>query len=305
MPAACKASRRNFDRKSSVHLAGEDSAPTLRAATGELSRGVSNSGQSRCVLLPLEASRFSGCVVGYLEPTIVEIAGQRGPAGSGVADGASEIALAGDFRELLVHPSRQLVDLRPYRSPAYSAPDVRRPSRRTGRRSAALSKQELRLIDLPAAKVLAHGDERNQTIVPQAANSDRLLVGRASAISGFRSLQLTNFNRRTATPGPTAAAFALGVTSACWGAFAAIVRCREGQGHKRHKPAPDHQMRCALHAHQVAWRRLENRGSANAGHRSRCLSTAFDPTASAGATLPDRAFLSPFGLVSVKGDLTS
>ena len=65
-------------------------------------------------------------IVRDLEPAVVEVARQGRPARAGIADGAGEIALAGDLGQLRVEPDRQLVDFRSRRSLTHGAPDVGR-----------------------------------------------------------------------------------------------------------------------------------------------------------------------------------
>ena len=65
-------------------------------------------------------------IVADLEAAVVEVARQRVPAPTGIADGLGEIAPARDFRELGVEPDGQLVDFRFCRSLSDRAPDIRR-----------------------------------------------------------------------------------------------------------------------------------------------------------------------------------
>ena len=64
-------------------------------------------------------------IVRYLEPAVIEIAGERVPPRSGVADRGGEIALAGDHFQLRVEPGFECVDFRLCHSLSDVAPHLR------------------------------------------------------------------------------------------------------------------------------------------------------------------------------------
>ena len=80
------------------------------SADERVERGSANATRIRSAKEPVLSAQscradfvFRG-IVADLEPAIVEIARERMPAPAGITDGFGEIALARDFRELVVEP---------------------------------------------------------------------------------------------------------------------------------------------------------------------------------------------------------